>query len=236
MIPAPRVDELGQSGECPTLRRVVLVGWRHGDRKLRIRPAPAKRAPACASCRCLVPLVDGRCLSCRPRTVTRTPVLASRVFVSAPDIVTRLAEGHGPPDARFFELDEWGRRAVVKWARRSHEEPVKVKPPKAKRASRAKPHEPDPRVPRPISKEDERQALELLATRYVRPAFIDRDIDMERKCKTCGAYCRCEWRAEVWLELLCPPSSVAHVDDIELRVERAVNRAESRARRAWGKI
>jgi hypothetical protein len=159
-------------------------------------------------------------------------VRAARVYVSAPDVVTVLATTLGAPDPRHVELDEWGKRVVGAWARTGRPDPADLeqpKPAKARRRSRAKPHTPDPRVSRPVTKSQETQALAVLAARFVRPAFLER-----WRCVTCKARCRCEWRSEVWLELVNPPTSAAPVDDIVLRVERAIGRTESRSRRAWG--
>ena len=155
-----------------------------------------------------------------------------RVYLSDEDVATVLVSGIAP-DARVFELDAAGRALVTAWSAAGRPEPVEIETKKAYvRPSRAKPRDAtrDERVARPLSKEDQKRALEILAKRFVRPEHLDK-----RRCLTCAkGFCRCSWRTEVWLELVMPLASIEVVDDLELRTKRAAQCVESRNRRQWG--
>ena len=140
------------------------------------------------------------------------------------EVLTELANGR-VPDPKDMDAD--GQRLVAAWkAKGRPDADPYVRP------SRACPKEkPDERVSRPLTKDEERTALEMLSKRFVPPALKD-----SRKCMTCGSRCRCDWRNECWLELVSPRESVAPIEDLEMRVDRAVGRAESRKKRAWGKL
>ena len=108
----------------------------------------------------------------RPRPAARpAPFVARRVFLCEADVVTLLASGSGPPDPRKVELDIFGQRIVSAWGKAGR--PAPLEPKKTyQRPSRARQRGESPadeRVTRPLSKDEERAALEILASRFVRP-------------------------------------------------------------------
>ena len=129
---------------------------------------------------------------------------------------------------RIVTRDALGRRRFAAW-----QPEVEVEEPRSrlKRPSRAKPKD-DRRRDVPLSPEETATALVILADRFVDRMFLDRD-----GCRACPAgRCRCEWRSDVWLELISPPLAAEDVSNLDLRIKRAVQRAETRKRRRWEKI
>jgi len=60
-----------------------------------------------------------------------------------------------------------------------------------------------------LSPEETAAALAILADRFVEPPFLDRE-----GCRACpSGKCRCEWRSDVWLEIVSPPVSAAEPKD-----------------------
>ena len=176
---------------------------------------------------CPPPSTDWRKRASRWLTRPR-PCASCKCWPLSPLIGGRCPACRPKTSTRIVTRDALGRRRFAAW---QPEPEVEEPRSRLKRPSRAKPKD-DRRRDVALSAEETARALVALAGRFVERVFLDRE-----GCRACPAgQCRCAWRSDVWLELVSPPLAAEAVSDLDVRIDRAVWRAESRKRRRFEKI